>query len=175
MSTQTEERLAGVWQFDPVHSAATFTVKYLVAPFRSEFGEFTAELVDGQLKGSAPVSSLKVKNEDFAAHLAGPDFFDSERFPEVSFESRSIAADGDAVTVDGLLTLKGVTKEVRATGSVSGPAEDFMGNTRVGLSLSTTVDRNEFGVSWNAPLPKGGNALADEVKLEVALEFIAAE
>jgi polyisoprenoid-binding protein YceI len=167
----TQDRLAGTWNFAPVHSAATFSVKYLVAPFRGELTDVQAQLADGKLSGSAKVGSIAVKDENLAAHLQGPDFFDAERFPEIAFSADRIDIDGDDVTVTGELTIKGVTKPLSATGKINGPTEDFMGNTRLGLSLETTIDRTDFGVSWNAPLPKGGNALGNDVTLAVELEF----
>jgi polyisoprenoid-binding protein YceI len=169
----SQDRAAGTWQFDPIHSVASFTVKYLVAPFRAEFERLSAELVDGRVSGTVDVASLKVKDEFFAAQLQGPEFFDAERFPQISFTSDEIVISGDDVIVEGELTLKGVTKRIRGTGTIEGPAEDFRGNTRLGLAVRATIDRTEFGVSWNAPLPKGGNALANEVTLQVELEFIA--
>ncbi len=167
----TQDRLSGTWNFNPVHSAATFSVKYLVAPFRGELTDVQAQLADGKLSGSAKVASIAVKDENLAAHLQGPDFFDAERFPEIAFSADRIDIDGDDVTVTGDLTIKGVTRPLTATGKINGPTEDFMGNTRLGLSLETTIDRTDFGVSWNAPLPKGGNALGNDVTLAVELEF----
>ncbi|HLH14852.1 MAG TPA: YceI family protein, partial [Solirubrobacteraceae bacterium] len=113
----------------------------------------------------------KVKDDNLTGHLMAPDFFDAEQYPEISFRSTSISGEGDAVTVDGELTLKGVTKPIHATGTLEGPAQDFMGNTRLGFTLQTTIDRTEYGVSWNADLPSGGKALQDEVTLHVELEF----
>jgi polyisoprenoid-binding protein YceI len=169
--TTAQDRLAGNWQFNAVHSSADFSVKYLVAKFRGTFEELDASLVDGVLSGSAKVSSISVKQENLVGHLMTPDFFDAEQYPEISFRSTAIEADGDEVTVEGELTLKGVTKPIHATGTLEGPTEDFMGNTRLGFTLQTTIDRTEFGVSWNADLPKGGKALSDEVTLTVELEF----
>lgn len=175
MTTQvSQDRLAGTWTFDPIHSIASFTVKYLVAPFRAEFERLSAALVDGRLSGSVDVASVKLKDEHFAAQLQGPEFFDAERFPHIQFTSDEIAISGDDVVVAGELTLKGITKRVRGNGTINGPLEDFRGNTRLGLSLTTTIDRTDFGVNWNAPLPKGGDALANDVTLVVELEFIAA-
>ncbi len=172
MSTTTQQdRLAGDWQFNSVHSSADFSVKYLVAKFRGSFEELDATLTDGVLTGSAKLASINVKQESLIGHLMAPDFFDAEQYPEISFKSNSIETDGDAVTLDGELTLRGVTKPIRATGTLEGPTEDFMGNTRLGFTLETTIDRTAFGVSWNADLPKGGKALADEVTLTVELEF----
>jgi len=166
-----QDRLAGTWSFSPVHSSAEFSVKYLVARFRGSFQELDASLEDGVLRGAVKVASVAVKDPNLASHLQAPDFFDTERHPEITFESRVLDIEGDALELDGELTLKGVTKPVHATGTVEGPTEDFMGNTRLGFTLETTVDRTDFGISWNADLPKGGRALSDEVTLVVELEF----
>jgi len=170
----TQDRLAGTWNFNPVHSSAAFTVNYLVATFSGTFEDVEATLADGKLSGSVKVASVRVKDENLAAHLQGPDFFDAEQHPTISFTSDTLTIDGDDLTLDGELTLKGVTKPVRATGKVQGPTEDFMGNTRLGFTLEATIDRTAYGVSWNADLPKGGQALGNDVTLTVELEFIKA-
>jgi polyisoprenoid-binding protein YceI len=175
MATElAQDRLAGAWNFIPVHSSATFAVKYLVASFRGRFEELDAQLADGRLRGSVKAASVSVRDENLAAHLQGPDFFDAERHPEISFSSDTLAIDGDRVELDGELTIKGVAHPVHATGTVDGPTEDFAGNTRLGFTLETRIDRTQFGVSWNADLPKGGRALSNEVVLTVELEFVRA-
>lgn len=174
MTTDTitaQDRLTGTWNFIPVHSSASFSVKYLVASFRGRFEELDAKLEDGKLSGSVPISSIVVKDENLSAHLQSPDFFDAENHPEITFESSKIDIDGDRAEIEGELTIKGVTKPLHATGAVNGPTEDFAGNTRLGFTFETTVDRTEFGVDWNADLPKGGKALSDDVTLSVELEF----
>jgi polyisoprenoid-binding protein YceI len=170
----TQDRLAGTWNFSPVHSAATFSIDYLVASFSGAFSEVDATLADGKLSGEVKVASIVVKDENLAAHLQAPDFFDAEQHPTISFASDTLAIDGDDLVLDGELTLKGVTKAVRATGKVQGPTEDFMANQRLGFTLSATIDRTAYGVSWNADLPKGGKALGNDVTLTVELEFIKA-
>ncbi|MBX5443147.1 MAG: YceI family protein [Solirubrobacteraceae bacterium] len=170
----SQDRLSGTWNFNPVHSSASFAVKYLVASFRGEFDKVDATLADGQLSGEVEVASINVKDENLAAHLQAPDFFDAEKHPKISFRSTKLTLDGDKAELDGELTMKGVTKPIHATGTVSGPTEDFMGNTRLGFTFETTVNRTDFGVSWNADLPKGGKALSDEVTLTVELEFLKA-
>lgn len=170
-SSTAQERLAGTWTFNPVHSSADFSVKYLVAKFRGGFPELEATLQDGVLRGAVKVATIAVKDPNLAGHLMAPDFFDAEQFPEISFTSEVLDIDGDTLELDGELTMKGVTKAVHATGTVNGPTEDFMGNTRLGFTLETTVDRTDFGITWNADLPKGGRALSDEVTLVVELEF----
>jgi polyisoprenoid-binding protein YceI len=168
-----QERLAGTWNFNPVHSSASFAVKYLVASFRGRFEDLEASLVDGQLSGKVRTASIVVKDENLAAHLQTPDFFDSEAHPELTFRSDELRIDGDEVTLVGELTIKGVTKPVTATGTVAGPTTHPAGHDALGFTLETTVDRTDFGVSWNAPLPKGGGlALSNDVKLVVELEFI---
>lgn len=174
MATATEtaqDRLTGTWNFAPVHSSAGFKVKYLVASFSGRFEEIDAKLSDGVLSGSVPVTSIKVRDENLAAHLQSPDFFDAENHPEIAFRSDRLEIDGDSVELYGEITIKGTTKPVHATGTVNGPTEDFAGNTRLGFTLDTTVDRTEFGVDWNADLPKGGKALGNDVTLHVELEF----
>jgi polyisoprenoid-binding protein YceI len=168
----SQERLAGTWRFGRTHSSATFAVEYVVASFRGEFTEVDASLADGKLSGSVRVASIAVKDENLAAHLQGPDFFDAESHPELSFTSDTLTIDGDHVELDGELTMKGITRPIHATGSVHGPTEDFAGNTRIGFALETQIDRTEFGINWNADLPKGGRALSDTVTLSVELEFI---
>ena len=171
MSATAQDRIAGSWTFAPVHSSADFSVKYLVAQFRGNFEELDAKLEDGALTGSAKVSSINVKEPNLTGHLMAPDFFDAEQFPEITFKSTILDIQGDELTLDGELTMKGVTKPVKATGTVQGPTDDFAGHTRLGFTLQTTINRTDFGVSWNADLPKGGKALADEVTLTVELEF----
>ena len=167
----TTERLTGSWNFAGVHSSADFAVKYLVASFRGSFEQLDATLEDGVLSGTAKVASIKVKDPSLTGHLMAPDFFDAEQFPEISFSSSELDVQGEDLTLTGELTLKGVTKPITAKGRLEGPTEDFMGNTRLGFALETTINRTDFGVSWNADLPKGGKALGDEVTLTVELEF----
>jgi polyisoprenoid-binding protein YceI len=168
---------AGTYTTDGVHSSAAFAVKHMLATFRGSFPAFTAQLrvaEDGSahLVGSVPVAGVTVKDENLKAHLQSPDFFDGEQYPEIRFESADIAVDGSRVTLAGDLTIKGHTQRVTAEGSVVGPIEDPFGNTKLGLQLETVVDRTNFGLNWNAPLPKGGFMLADDVTLTVDLELV---
>jgi polyisoprenoid-binding protein YceI len=159
---------AGTWQADPVHSHVSFEITYAgVNTFRGSFKEFTATLADGRLEGSAKVASIDVKDEQLNGHLQTPDFFDAERFPEITFSATELDK--------GELTIKGVTRPVELTGTVSEPNVDPFGRERVGLRLETTIDRNDFGVSWNAPNQGGGNYLGDDVKLIAELAFVKAE
>jgi polyisoprenoid-binding protein YceI len=172
--TSPQDRLSGAWDFSAVHSSVTFSVGYLVASFRGSFAEVAATLVDGKLSGAATVASVDVKDENLASHLIGADFFDAENHPEITFTSDELKIDGNEVELDGELTLKGTSNALHATGTVEGPTEDFMGNTRLGFTLRAVIDRTAYGVSWNADLPRGGRALSDDVELTVELEFVRA-
>jgi polyisoprenoid-binding protein YceI len=168
---------AGTWSLDPVHSRVDFEVSYLAGTFKGEFHEIAAELtIDGEraaIAGTAQVASVDVKDENLSAHLQSPDFFDAERHPELGFAAEDIRLDGDGkVSVDGELTIKGVTRPVRVTGTVTAPIEDAYGNDRIGLNLTTSVDRTQFGVDWNQPLPSGDPALADDVAILAELQFV---
>jgi polyisoprenoid-binding protein YceI len=169
----------GTYQDDGTHSSAGFAVKHMLSTFRAAFPHLTASLTVGEdgsarLVGSVPVARLVVKNEELAAHLQSPEFFDAEGHPEITFESTELAVDGSDVTVAGHLTIKGHTEPVTAQGTFSGPIEDPFGSTKLGLQLETVVDRTAFGMNWNMPLPKGGFMLADDVTLTVDLELAKA-
>ncbi len=178
-STQ-QELPVGTWQLDPIHSSAGFAVKHMVvATFRGRFEDFDATLEvsdDGSQKlvGTVDPKSIVVKDEALAGHLQSPDFFDTERYPELRFESTSIRIEGDEAILDGELTIKGNTNPVTARGAYVGPHEDIAGATKIGLSCETVVDRTLYGLNWNAPLPKGGVALSNEVTLLVELELAKA-
>jgi polyisoprenoid-binding protein YceI len=167
----------GTWGLDPTHSSASFAVKHMaVATFRGLFDKFDATLnVDqdsAELRGTVDVRSLTVKDENLQAHLGSPEFFDVERYPEIDFRSTSLRREGDNLIVDGELTIKGNTRAVEARGTIGGPAVTLGDAIKLGVVLETVVDRTEFGLSWNAPLPKGGFAVANEVKLTIELELV---
>jgi polyisoprenoid-binding protein YceI len=179
MSITTDTRQAlptGTWSLDPVHSAIGFEVDYMGGAFHGQFREVAARLdADGEtpvLTGSAKVASADLKDENLTAHIQSPDFFDAERFPELSFESSEVERAGDQIAVRGGITIKGVEKPVELTGTLTEPITDPYGRDRISLKLDATVDRTEFGVNWNVPLPDGTPALADEVKLTAELFFV---
>jgi polyisoprenoid-binding protein YceI len=166
---------AGTWTLDPVHSTIGFEVGYLVGTFKGQFRDVAAQLDVGEtgarLAGRASVASVDVKDENLAAHLQSPDFFDAETHPELRFLADDFAIDGGTVTVDGEITIKGVTKPVEISGTITAPSPDYSGNPRIGAVLSATVDRTDFGVNWNAPLPGGDEALGNEVTINAELYF----
>jgi polyisoprenoid-binding protein YceI len=175
-STATPTLPAGAWTVDPAHSTVEFAVRYLgVATLKGRATEVTGTITGGdtpRIEGAVPVSGLTTFDETRDGHLQSPDFFDAERYPELRFTATSIASAGDDVVVEGDLTMKGVTKPVTLKGKLYGPATDPWGNERIGLELEGTVDRNDFGISWNAPLPAGGFLLPDTVRLSASFSAV---
>jgi polyisoprenoid-binding protein YceI len=166
----------GTWTADKVHSSIGFEVEHMVSTFRGHFEDYDAKLADGRLEGTVRVPSVKVYDENLEAHLQSPDFFDAGLHPELRFESRDLVIDGEGnATLEGDLTIKGNTRPVSASGRYVYVEADMGGGERIGLRLEATVDRREFGLEWNAPLPKGGFALGNDVALVVALELVKAE
>jgi polyisoprenoid-binding protein YceI len=174
----TEQSLpTGTWQLDPVHSKASFAVKHAgLSTFRGFFKDFAAELTDASgtptLTGAVKVDSVEVPVDQLKGHLQGPDFFDAERHPEITFTASELTQSDEQLTVKGELTMRGVTQPVQATGTLAGPAQYFDGNDRIAIELETVVDRTAYGINWNAPIPSGGNALADDVTLTVELQLV---
>ena len=173
MST-IEQQATGTFAADPVHSHVGFEVPYAVATFSGEVPEFTASLVDGHLEGSAKIQSLRLKDENLQAHVLSPEFFDAERHPVLTF-SGDLERDGDKATIDGEITIKGITHPATLTGTIVGPTVDHFGATRIGLTLETVVDRTAFDIKWNMPLPSGEPALGNEVTLKADLTLVAQE
>ena len=168
------------WTADPVHSTAGFAVRHMVvSTFRGRFEDFGATLSAAQdgtlrLEGRVRADSIAVKDENLAAHLRAADFFDTDRHPEIAFASTLVRDEDGGLVVEGELTIKGHTRPLRARGTLTEPLETLGGSVKAGLDLEATVDRREYGLDWNAPLPKGGFALDNEVRLQVNLELLAA-
>jgi polyisoprenoid-binding protein YceI len=171
---------SSTWTADKVHSTVGFAVKHmLVSTFRGRFERYDATLTaaeDGTLRltGSVAADSISVKDDNLAAHLKAPDFFDTERFPVITFDSTLVRSSSGELVVDGELTIKGHSRPIEARGTITDPAVTLGDVEKLGLELEAIVDRTEYGLDWNAPLPKGGFALANEVKLTVELELARA-
>lgn len=162
----------GTWKADPSHSTFEFAVRHMgVATVKGRFADVDATLVGGaapSLDGTIGVASVDTRDETRDGHLQSPDFFDVERFPQARFHSVRVEPD----RVVGLLTLKGVTHEIELAATISGGGTDPYGNERIGLDLDGEIDRTDYGVDWNAPLPGGGFLLADRVKLSASFSFV---
>jgi polyisoprenoid-binding protein YceI len=181
MSTSATTTIApaGTWSLDPVHSVVGFEVGYMVGTFKGRFHDVTATLAvsdegSGTFEGTAQVASVDVQEPNLTAHLQSPDFFDAERFPELRFRAEDIELADDLVTAEGEITIKGVTKPVTVSGTLSPPIADPWGMQRLGLTVTATVDRTEFGLDWNNPLPTGELALANDVTIVAELQLVQA-
>jgi polyisoprenoid-binding protein YceI len=180
MSTTTVTEIpTGTWKADAAHSRVEFAVDYMTGTFRGSFAPFEATLeIDPEagvsLHGAANVADVKVQDENLEAHLQSPDFFDAERAPRISFESQAAELDGDRVKVAGTLTIRELEQPVELEGTIAPPLTDPYGRERIGVRLDGTIDRTAFGIDWNAPLPTGGQALANDVRISAELYLVKA-
>jgi len=171
-TTQTQAVPAGTWALDPVHSTIGFAVGYMAGTFTGAFNDFDAVVTDGMLTGSAKVASVRAKDPNLETHLQSPEFFDAERYPELTFESHSIERNGNRIRIDGEITIKGHTEAVEITGDITDPIADPYGGERFGLALAAVIRRDEFGVTWNNPLPSGEPALSNDVTVIAELQLV---
>jgi polyisoprenoid-binding protein YceI len=175
--------LAGSWDVDPTHSALEFVARYAVFTLvRGRFTSFSGTVViDPPHPGATQIDvDIDASSVDTAmaardTHLRGDEFFDVERHPKISFSSRgaTVLAAG-RYTVPGDLTIRGITQPVRLLVDVFGRAPDVLGNPRLGLKATAKVQRAVWGITWNAPVPGGGVALAEEVDLELDVSLVPA-
>ncbi|MGN6203197.1 MAG: YceI family protein [Solirubrobacterales bacterium] len=183
MSTETVNKQqvpAGTWTVDPVHSSVTFAVTHNgVTTFRSGFDRYEARLTGGEqprLEGSVEVESIEIDEEMLKGHLLSPEFFDTQRFPQLRFSSTELSVGEDgSLRVAGDLEIRGETRKVEASGRFGELGGDMAGEARVGLSIESTVDRRDFGLNWQAELPSGGEVLDYAVTISVDLELVAEE
>lgn len=178
--TVVTEHLVGTFDADPDHSSFSFSIKHMkVSSFRANFGDVEAQLIGGDsglsLQGRARVASISISNPpEFREHVVnGEDFFHAGKHPEIAFRSSRIEIDEDgSARADGELEIKGIARPVLATGTYQPPVEDPYGSVRTALELIATVDRREWDMGWQMPLPNGGDVLGYEVELTVHLELI---
>jgi polyisoprenoid-binding protein YceI len=176
MTTTTVQQVpTDTYKLDPVHSTFGFAIKHNgISTFRGQFEQVDATLEDGVLLGTAQVDSIKTAIPQLKEHLLSPEFFNADHTPTVTFRSSDIRIAGDgSVELDGELTIRGVTKPVTATGSFAA-GQNMTGAEVVGFDLEANIDRREYGLNWQAPLPNGEDVLAWEVALEVHLELARA-
>jgi len=179
MSVQAAE-----WNLDQVHSAVEFSVRHLaISKIKGKFKEFEAKMVfdgkaveTGSVEFTIQVASLDSDNEKRDNHLKSSDFFAAEENPTITFKSKKVSAVKDGkFQITGDMTMRGVTKEVTFDCELLGVIDDPWGGTRAGFSAETTINRQDFGVSWNKTLDTGGFLVGNDVKLTLELEFIEAK
>ena len=183
MSTTTQTLPAtGTWTIDASHSEVGFSVRHLgISKTRGRFGAFTGTLsVDAENPGNSSVAveidaaSVDTKDDGRDAHLRGEDFFDVESFPTLSFRSTGVRGSGSDWVVEGDLTIKGVTRPVVLETELVGLERDPWGNDRVGFAATAEVDREAFGLTWNAALETGGVLVGKTVKIHLDVEAVKA-
>jgi polyisoprenoid-binding protein YceI len=175
----TVRPFAGTYELDREHSTVQFAVRHVqVSTFRGQFGDVDVRLVaDGDaivLEGETLVESISITQPEFRDHVVrGSDFFDADAHPHISFRSTDVELgdDGEA-TVQGELTIRGVSRPVAARGTYQPTREDPFGNHRAGFDLRATVDRRSFDLTWQLPLPDGSDALGWEVEITAQLELV---
>jgi len=178
--TVATQQFTGTFEADPDHSSFLFAIKHMkVSSFRAAFTDVRARLVgddDGlTLEGRARVESVSIQNPpEFREHVVnGADFFDARNHPEIVFRSSAVELDeSGAARVEGELDIKGISRPVTAAGTYQPPVEDPYGSVRTAIELTATVDRRDWDMNWQMPLPKGGDVLGYEVELTVHLELI---
>jgi polyisoprenoid-binding protein YceI len=179
-TTQLPGYIAGTWAIDPVHSEVSFSVRHLMlSKVRGRFTSFEGQLVtgdnplDSSVEATIDLSSIDTNNADRDAHVRSADFFDVEQFPTLTYRSTGVRATGDGFVVDGELSLHGVTRAVPLALEVEGflPTSPF-GDTRVGFTASTDINRNDFGVKFNMVLDNGGVGLGEKVHITLDIEAV---
>jgi polyisoprenoid-binding protein YceI len=167
------------WVLDPAHSELMFKVKHLmIANVKGEFKSFTAEIDNedfqqGSVKVSVDTTSIYTNSTDRDNHLKSADFFDVESFPTMTFESKSFQkVEDDEYKLKGILSIKGISKEVVLDVEFGGTNKDPWGNEKAGFSFEGKINRKDWELNWNAALETGGVLVSDEVKLLGEVQFV---
>jgi polyisoprenoid-binding protein YceI len=170
---------ATTWRIDINHSEVRFRIRHFVNRVSGNVtdwdGTITGEpaaWAGGSVEVHMRANSIDTRNTKRDSDLHGPNFFDVEKYPEISFTSRSVTVSGSELTILGDLTMKGVTKPVTLKGSYLGITPGKEGRDRVGFEVSTTINRLDFGVSWNRVVEGGGAMLGDDVTIEISIEAV---
>ena len=179
--TATTAIAAETFTIDRSHSSATFKIRHLMSNVTGNFGDFKGVIsIDRDKPAASTVeftinpASINTGAEDRDKHLRSADFFDVEKYPEISFRSTRVAPAGakDLYNVTGNFTMHGTTKEITLPVQFLGFGKDPWGNERAGFEIETAIDRKDYGITWNKALDQGGFMLADEVKININIEAV---
>ncbi len=172
------------WNIDPAHTVAEFKVKHMmIANVKGHFSRVSGVLIrdesdraSDRVEATIEAASIETRDGQRDAHLKSADFFDVEKFPTLHFKSTGIrVVDEGELSVEGDLTIRGVTRKVRfAVEGPTPPAKDPWGNTRIGLSASTKINRKDFGLTWNTALETGGILVGDDITITLDAQFVKA-
>lgn len=167
----------GTWAIDPTHSEVGFSVRHLaISKVRGKFEQFEATFttaenpLDSTASGAVQVASINTNEKHRDEHLRTGDFFAADEHPTLSFASAGVREVDGEFKVDGELTMRGVTKPVTFDFELGGFGEDAYGNYKVGFTATTVVRREDFGLTWNAPLEKGGVLLGSDVTITLDVQ-----
>jgi polyisoprenoid-binding protein YceI len=172
------------WNIDPAHTSVEFKVKHMmIANVKGHFSKVSGVLTRNEsdpakdrIEATIEAGSIQTRDEQRDAHLKSADFFHVEKFPTLHFRSTGVSVvGGGELSVEGDLTIHGVTKKVNfAVEGPTPPAKDPWGNTRIGLSASTKINRKDFGLTWNAALETGGILVGDDITITLDAQFVKA-
>ena len=184
LATPRSTTATTTWNIDPVHSNAQFKVKHMmISNVKGEFSALTgslkfdsADIVNSHVEATIDATTINTRDQQRDVHLKSPDFFDAEKFPTLTFKSTLVSKQSDGeLAVAGDLSIHGVTRNVVfEVEGPSAPMKDPWGNTRIGLSATTRINRKDFGLTWNAALETGGILVGDEVTITLDVQFIQA-
>ncbi|TFB53093.1 YceI family protein [Cryobacterium tagatosivorans] len=170
---------AGTWTIDPTHSEVGFSIRHImISKVKGTFDSFDATFVTGEnpldstVTATAQVASINTNEANRDGHLRTGDFFDAETYPTIGFVSTGVRQDKGDFLVDGDLTIKGVTKPVTFDFEFGGFAVDPYGNYKAGATAKTQVERDAFGLTYNAALETGGFLLGDKVTITLELQAV---
>ena len=168
---------AGTWTLDPAHSSVGFTVRHMmVSKVRGRFTDFSADIVtaadplQSRFDATVQMASIETGDANRDGHLRTNDFFDIEQFPTMTFRTTGITGSGSDYEITGDLTIRGVTKSVTFDLEYGGFGTDPWGNTRAGFTMTGTINRKDFGMTYNAVLETGGVMVGDKVTVELDIE-----
>lgn len=172
----------GTWNLDPAHSSIEFVARHLVVTkVRGGFGKFSGTIniadnpADSTVSIEVDMASVATGSADRDDHIKSPDFFDVENHPTMTFVSTEVRDTGDGHQLVGELTVRGVTKPLALDFEYLGVMNDPWGNAKAAFSASGEVDREEWGLTWNAPLETGGVLVSKKAKIEIEVQAAKAE
>ena len=167
----------GTWVLDPAHSEVTFSVRHMmISKVRGTFGVKSATLIapenplEAKVEANVDVTSIDTKDENRDAHLRSADFFDTENHPTMEFVSTGARVEDGDFLIDGELTIRGITKPVTFEFEFGGFGQDPYGNYKAGASAKTVINREDFGLTWNAALESGGVLVGKEITIGLDLQ-----
>jgi polyisoprenoid-binding protein YceI len=176
-STQIPGYVAGTWTIDPVHTHIGFVIKHMmVSKVRGNFGTFSGQIVTAENPTDSTVSvtidaaSINTNNSMRDDHIRSADFFEVENHPNLTFASTAVRAEDGEYFIDGDLTIRGTTQKVTLTVETPEFGPGPQGGTKAGFSATTEINRSDFGVSYNGPIPGGGVALGEKVQIVLEVE-----